>query len=327
MTRQECDFSGAAMRAWVVSNLQHRVVSGSLDEVNLRKCPKCDDSKFHTFFNFRKKVGFCHKNECVFSFLEVMQEFYGPNLTLELAAGYLQEDFHDFSTCRGIDRTEALLEAMTLDDTPVGQQLKSHPDGYVPFKRDMDHPVLRYALTRNIPPEELYGGDFGFTDVEGVDRNRLIAIIRDGMGEPAGWQARAVMGQKPKYLYPPSSVTGTKVSDLVGRIHRCPDVGSTLVLNEGLFSAIASDLLDHDAYGVCMFGGHMSDTQKSTILQYYPKEVCIIQEPGVGDAKAMHRLVDFVKAGISSSVIKMPEGDPESHPKLYREMFSKRSFL
>lgn len=328
MTKQ-ADFSAGAMRRWVTSKLEHKPTS-EWAECNLRKCPKCDDTKFHVYFNFQKKVGWCHKNECVFSFLDLMQEFYGPTLTLEGAVIELYEDYSDFEIEQGIgsiDRADILLEAMTLSGTPVGKELKIEPDGYTPLTVDCVHPVMLYAITRRIPPEELYGGDFGYTDVEGPDKNRLITIIRDSGGDAVGWQARAIMGQNPKYLYPPSSVTGSKVSDLVGRIHRCPDAGGKLVVNEGLFSAIASDLPGKDAYGVCMFGGHMSEAQKSIILSVHPLEVILVQEPGVSDARAMHRMMELCKAGVPVSAIKMPIGDPESHPELYREMFNKRSLL
>lgn len=309
------------MRRWVLANLTSKQ-QGRTPEILIRTCPHCRNSKWHAYFNFEKGRGFCQRNGCKFGIESLMAEVYGP-LSLPQAAQKLLdiEGESAFDIVQGDDRVSQLLEAMKRE-TPKFIP-KNMPDGFVPFTRDISHPTLDYILTRNLPESWIYSGLFGYCTEERF-QHRVITLILDRFGKPALWQGRSIVGEKPKYLYPSVDVTGANPSLML--FNECAiKKNSKLVLCEGAYSAIAATTPEF--IGIASFAYHLSDTQKSSIIAHAPAELVLVCEPKTSIAKHQHRAIEFIKAGIRTSLLIMPEGDPESHRDLYLELLTQRNPL
>jgi len=310
--------SPRAMRKWVLSHLTSKQ-PGKGPELTIRTCPHCRNSKWHAFFNFEKGKGFCHRNGCTFGIESLMAEVYGP-LSLPQAAQKLLEIEGEsaFESVEGDDRVSQLLEAMKHETPRLIP--KTMPDGFTPFTPDTVHPTHDYIRTRNLPAKWIYSGLFGY----GSESSRVITLILDRSGRPSTWQGRAINGEQPKYLYPSVDVTGANPSLML--FNECAiKKNSKLVLCEGVYSAIAATTPEF--IGIASFAYHLSDTQKSSIIAHAPAELVLVCEPKTSIAKHQHRAIEFIKAGIRTSLLIMPEGDPESHRDLYLELLTQRNPL
>mgnify|MGYP000919515707 FL=1 len=322
----KAEFSRSAIRSWVRGNLTFREVSSDRDELNLRMCPKCGDTGYHVYFNLSRKIGYCHKGECVFGFMNLVEQVHGPGLDLNkiveilgAESGPVFEEMED-----GKSRPDILHDRLHT----IEQDALLHsavPRGFHPFLvSDPVSPEAAYALSR-APATEVFSGLWG-TSTDRSLLDRVITIVTDPIGKPVFWQARTIHPHiKPKYLYATKVDTGLSASDVVGRIDTLHATsGAIAVVNEGLYSAISSDIPEQRAVGVCIFGHHISHQQTARLLAADPREVVLIQEPKEPNAKMLHRAMGFVKSGIPVSIIEMPEGDPNSHPELYRKLFRER---
>ena len=321
----KAEFSRTAVRSWIRGNLAFKEVSSDRDELNLRMCPKCGDTGYHAFFNLSRKVGYCHKGECVFGFLNLVEQVHGPGIDLNkiveilgAESGSVFEEIEDGKT-----RADVLLDRLHTGKRDALLH-SAVPRGFHPFLvSDPVSPEAAYVLSR-ASAAEVFSGLWG-TSTDRTLLDRVITIVTDHTGKPIFWQARTIHDHvKPKYLYATKMDTGLSASDIVARIGLVVAGVSIAVVNEGLYSALASDIPSEQAVGVCVFGHHVSDRQETRILAARPKEVVLIQEPNEPNAKMLHRAMGFVKSGIPVSIIEMPEGDPNSHPELYRKLFRER---
>jgi len=309
------------MRRWVLANITSKQ-PGRAPELLIRTCPHCRNSKWHAYFNFEKGKGFCQRNGCKFGIESLMAEVYGPLSYPQAAQKLLDIDGESaFDVVHGDDRVSQLLEAMKHDTPKV--VTKNIPDGFVPFTEGMEHPTLSYILTRNLPKSWIYSGLFGYCTQDHF-QNRVITLILDSSGRPAFWQGRSILGEKPKYLYPPVDMTGANPSLCLFNEYAIKK-NSKLVLCEGVYSAIAA--CTPEFTGIAAFASHLSATQKSVIISHAPSELVLVCEPGTSIAKHSHRAIEFIKAGIRTSLLIMPEGDPESHRDLYLELLTQRNPL
>lgn len=248
-------------------------------------CPFCGKAE-HFYFNLQKGLGHCFK--CNFS----CNEFQLLNILGENNA------------IGGQNRRVKTEEAGILE---VEIQLPKFTH-FLPRDTKLGKLAERFLASRNIPLEDARKFHFGICEGwSGHGQNfsgRLILPVYES-GRPVFFQARALKGQKPKYL----NLKNSKKSHFLFNL---PQSAERIILVEGIFDTIASG-------GTAMFGKGLSSVQLKKLETADPEEIVILMD---ADARAealclARKLKSYGDWRVK--LVFLSAGDPACYPRTFLE--------
>ena len=172
-----------------------------------------------------------------------------------------------------------------------------------------DHEAVQYLIERNFDPRttsnrfDLWYCDTASETYAYAEGRLIIPITSDG--QLAGWQARALNGELPKYL----SMRGMRKSRLLYNFD-CASGGDVLAICEGPTSAWRCW-----PYGVATMGKSLSPHQAALIAEWFaakPGRAAVLFYDADVDAKDLARSLTRLKSATRSRcrAIRLKTGDP-----------------
>jgi hypothetical protein len=157
------------------------------------------------------------------------------------------------------------VDAVEISPVIAAPKLKEVADisKFITYTSWLDHPASKYAIRRGAVAE--------FGDIIKIDpaTNSVVFVVRDGVGDPIGWQKRFVKPSDPRFKTQ-TSPGFAKSEHLLVFSNKNRD----LVVCEGPFTALAAY---HYGYtGVCTFGSGISMKQKELIVNLSKQLDCKI---------------------------------------------------
>lgn len=268
------------------------------DQLNVKTCPKCGESKWKVFLNAESGLGNCFSGDCEekFNKWKFIQSHTG------LGGRALVDHIKSVASEMGWRPARKAKVAVSIDVTglklPSSYSLPIHGRNLVYLEnRGISIDIAEYFHLRYCKT-----GLFVY-EVDGAKRfmnfdQRIIIPIFDIDGTLVSFQGRDITGtSEKKYLFPPGFASTGE------HLYNAQNVHSTerVVIGEGVFDvaalkiALDGDVSLRDVVPIGSFGKHIADGQMSKLLVLQARGVKEITFMWDGELRAVD---DAIETGI-----------------------------
>jgi DNA primase len=310
--------------------IDHKLTRGSSGiQINVKECPVCHNTKWKVYLNAETGLGNCfagdHPPGQNFTKWKFARAHFGDQGAQEVIA-HLKQYAKD-AGWRAKRKTSVAVEDRPNVVFPTNSVPLPHPLGNLKYltNRGIDPDTTRYFHLHYCADGTFrykLGGDWHFQNYY----RRLIIPVHDLDGKLVTFQGRTLVGEEPKYLFPPGlEASGTHLYNGFN-VHDTRRV----VVGEGAFDVMALKLaMDadpglRDVIPVGTFGKHLSwgdeHSQQYKFLKLKERGVEEVTIMWDGEIKATDDAIEAAKrlVGIGLKVriaLLPPLKDPNEVPK------------